>query len=266
MTKRRGRTVAIVQARTSSMRLHGKVLMHLEGQPMIVRQLERVARASRLDAIVVATSDHSSDDNLAKLLREQGIDVQRGPLDDVLHRFVMTLDARSAEVVVRLTADCPLLAPTVIDQVVEAFHAGNSDYLSNTLDPTYPDGMDVEVVTAQVLRDVDELTEDPHEREHVTLGVYRRTEQFLVANFPDPSGADNSDLRWTVDDADDFAFVETVYRELYSRNSEFDYADILTLVHANPDLRRSETDNVRNAALDGLDTGAMKHRGSVVEG
>ena len=266
MTNRRGRTVAIVQARTSSTRLHGKVLMHLEGQPMIVRQLERVARASRLDAIVVATSDHSSDDNLAKLLREQGIDVQRGPLEDVLHRFVMTLDARAADVVVRLTADCPLLSPTVIDQVVEAFHTGSADYLSNTLDPTYPDGMDVEVVTAQVLRDVDELTEDPHEREHVTLGVYRRTDQFLVANFPDPSGADNSDLRWTVDDADDFAFVETVYRELYSRNSEFDYADILTLVHANPDLRRSETNNVRNAALDGLDTGAMKHRGSVVEG
>ena len=266
MTNRRGHTVAIVQARTSSTRLPGKVLMHLEGQPMIVRQLERVARASSLDAIVVATSEHSSDDDLVQILRNRGIDVQRGPLDDVLQRFVMTLDARSAEVVVRLTADCPLLDPTVIDQVVEAFHAGSSDYLSNTLDPTYPDGMDVEVVTAPVLRKVDELTQDPNEREHVTLGVYRRTDQFVVANFLDPSGADNSSLRWTVDNADDFAFVETVYRELHSRNPEFDYADILSLVHANPDLRRSETDNARNATLDGLNTGAMKHRGSVVEG
>ena len=265
MTGRRGTTLAIVQARTSSSRLPGKVLKPLGGEPMILRQLERIARANSLDQIVVATSDHETDDALAQLLQSHDIDVVRGPLDDVLRRFVLALDTHPADVVVRLTADCPLISPAVIDQVVEAFHASSADYLSNTMDPTYPDGLDVEVVTAQALRNVDEHTEDQHEREHVTLGVYRRTDRFAIANFRDPSGEDYSDLRWTVDTPDDLAFVEAVYRDLYPRKSSFEYADILKLVEATPELRRTAADSARNAALDGLDTGAMQHQGSAVE-
>lgn len=265
MTGRRGSTLAIVQARTSSSRLPGKVLKPLEGEPMILRQLERIARASRLDRIVVATSDHDTDVQLAQFLQSRGIDVVRGPLDDVLHRFVLALGTHPADVVVRLTADCPLISPAVIDQVVEAFHAGNADYLSNTMEPTYPDGLDVELVTANALRYVDEHTEDQHEREHVTLGVYRRTDEFVIENFRDPSGSDHSDLRWTVDTAEDYAFVEAVYHSLYPRNPSFDYADILKLVEATPELRRTDAHSARNAALDGLDTGAMQHRESAVE-
>ena len=265
MTGRRGTTLAIVQARTSSSRLPGKVLKPLEGEPMILRQLERVARASSLDQIVVATSDHETDDPLAQLLQSHDIDVVNGPLDDVLHRFVLSLDTHPADVVVRLTADCPLISPAVIDQVVEAFHAGSADYLSNTMEPTYPDGLDVEVVTANALRYVDEHTEDEHEREHVTLGVYRRTDGFIIDNFRDPSGADHSDLRWTVDTAEDYAFVEAVYRDLYPRDPAFEYSDVLNFVNANPHLRRSAADSARNAALDGIDTGAMQHRRSAVE-
>lgn len=265
MTGHRGATVAIVQARTSSSRLPGKVLKPLEGEPMIVRQLERIARARTLDRIVVATSDDETDDELARILQSRDICVVRGPLEDVLCRFVVALDTHPAEVVVRLTADCPLISSAVIDQVVEAFHAGSADYLSNTMKPTYPDGFDVEVVTAQALRYVDDHTEDQHEREHVTLGVYRRTDQFSIANFRDPSGADHSALRWTVDNAEDFAFVEAVYRDLYPRAPAFEYVDVLGFVDANPDLVRTDADCARNSALDGLDTGAMQHRGGAVE-
>ncbi|HEY7825017.1 MAG TPA: glycosyltransferase family protein [Acidimicrobiia bacterium] len=260
MIKRRGRTLAIVQARTSSSRLPGKVLKPLEGEPMILRQLERISRAGSLDQIVVATSDHPSDDELAQFLQAQGFDVVRGPLDDVLHRFALALDTHPADVVVRLTADCPLISPAVIDQLVEAFHAGNADYLSNTMEPTYPDGLDVEVVTADALRYVDEQTADKHEREHVTLGVYRRPDQFVITNFRDPSGADHSDLRWTVDTPEDFAFVEAVYRDSYPHTPDFEYADVLSWVDANPELVRTSADSARNAALDGLDTGAMQHQ------
>lgn len=265
MNRRRGSTVAIVQARTSSRRLPRKVLTSLEGEPMIMRQLERVARAEGLDHIVVATSDRAEDDELTELLGSRGIDTLRGPLDDVLHRFVLAIDEFRPEVVVRLTADCPLSSPTVIDQVVEAFHEGDEDYLSNTLKPTFPDGLDVEVVTAQALRDVNAKTTDPHEREHVTLGVYRRTGDFRTRNFCDPSGADHSDLRWTVDNPDDFAFVEAVYRALFPSNPAFDYPDVLAFLDAHPEVSRTAADSPRNAALDGLDTGAMQHQRSGVE-
>lgn len=265
MSGRRGSTLAIVQARMSSTRLPGKVLQDLEGQPMIIRQLERISRATSLDRIVVATSDHNDDDQLAALVQSHDIAVVRGPLDDVLARFVLAVDTHPADVVVRLTADCPLISPAVIDQVVESFHASDADYLSNTMDPTYPDGLDVEVVTAQALREVDRITTDPHEREHVTLGVYRRTDAFTIENLRDPSGADHSGLRWTVDTPDDLGFARGIYRHLLAHNPAFEYADVLELLDAHPELLRTDAHSARNAALDGLDTGAMKHRGSAVE-
>jgi len=256
MTGQRGRTLAIVQARTSSSRLPGKVLLPLAGEPMILRQLERIARARRLDGIVVATSQDPTDDELAVLLADSGYAYIRGSLEDVLVRYVQALDECQPDVVVRLTADCPLISPQVIDLVVERFHASSADYVSNTMSPTYPDGLDVEVVSASALRTVGREAVDPHEREHVTLGIYRQPERFIIENVVDPNGLDNSQLRWTVDTAEDFDFVSEVYAALFP--SEFEYEDVLELLERRPDLLRTESDAPRNAALDGLDTGAMK--------
>ena len=258
-------TLTIVQARSSSCRLPGKVMKPLLGEPMIVRQLERVTRSTAVGHLVVATSEESEDDALTQLLHDRGVDVVRGPLTDVLGRFVMAIDAYEPDVVVRLTGDCPLISPMVIDQVVHAFHAGRDDYVSNTMEPTYPDGLDVEVMTASSLRSIHKFSTDRHEREHVTLGIYRRTEQFRIGSFRDPSGADHSHLRWTVDTPDDLLFVETVYGHLYERNPAFEYADVLDLVRRNPALMRSVNDEARNAALYGLNTGAMRHRDGSVE-
>ena len=255
----RGYTIGILQARTSSTRLPGKVLKPLIGEPMITRQLERIGRAQKLDRIVVATSDDPSDDALAMVVVDAGYDLVRGPLDDVLGRFIRVLDEYQPDVVVRMTADCPLISPAVIDHIVEAFDASDVDYASNTMVPTYPDGLDVEVVIAGALRSVAAESSDTHEHEHVTLGVYRRPEQFKTLNVSDPTGADHSDLRWTVDSADDFAFVEQIYTELYPANPIFEYADILSFVARNPQLNRTTADAKRNAALDGLDTGVMQH-------
>jgi spore coat polysaccharide biosynthesis protein SpsF len=255
-------TIAILQARTTSSRLPGKVLLPLEGQPMIFRQLERIKRAKTIDAIVVATSTDPSDDELVATLTSAGYDVVRGPLDDVLGRFIRVLDTHPAETVVRLTADCPLISPTVIDLVVNKFHETGADYLSNNLTPTFPDGLDVEVVKALTLSTLAEETTDVHEREHVTLGVYRRHEQFKVGNFSDPEGRDNSHLRWTVDNPDDFAFVTSVYEALWQLNPDFDYQDVLAYVEQHPDKSRTDQDSPRNAALDGLDTGLMQLKSS----
>ena len=250
-------TVAILQARMTSTRLPGKVLAPLAGQPMVIRQLERIRRATTLDAIVVATSTDASDDDLVAVLEANGTMVVRGDLDDVLARFIAAMDATQPDVVVRLTADCPLASPKVIDKVVTAFHDSGADYVSNTMKPTYPDGVDVEVVKADVLRQVADEATDPPEREHVTLGVYRRHDRFRVENVAGEQ--DLSSLRWTVDTPDDYAFVTAVYDALYPDNPEFEFEDVLAYLEQHPELNRSSDDAKRNAALDGLETGAMQH-------
>lgn len=240
----------------TSSRLPGKVLAPVLGEPMIARQVERIRRVTGMDGLVVATSTDSSDDGLVEVVSALGIDVVRGSLDDVLGRFIAVIDEFRPDAVVRLTADCPLLSPAVADRVIAEFHASGLDYVSNTLQPTYPDGLDVEVVRAGVLRWLAGHSDDPYEREHVTLGVYRRPDQFGVANVR--GDEDLSELRWTVDNADDLAFVRQMYAHLYPRNPEFELQDVLTLLRAEPALSRTSKDAARNAALGGLDTGAME--------
>ncbi len=133
----------------------------------------------------------------------------------------------------------------------------DADYVSNTLEPTWPDGVDVEVVRASALRWVAANSEDQHEHEHVTLGVYRRPDRFRCANVA--GDVDLSALRWTVDNADDLAFVREVYAELLPEAPVFDVADVLALLERRPSLSRTSADSARNAALNGLETGAMQH-------
>ena len=248
-------TLAIVQARMSSSRYPGKVLAPLAGQPMILRQLERIQRAETLDGIVVATSIDASDDELAQLIKVNGFNVVRGDLDDVLARFIKVIDQYQPDTVVRLTADCPLISPKVIDQVVTRFQQGDCDYASNTMTATYPDGLDVEVVKASVLQEIYESSTDKNEREHVTLGVYRQPDKYRIVNV---SGeGDLSHLRWTVDTPEDYAFVKAIYDEHYPKNPKFDFGDVTSYLHEHPERSRTTTDAIRNEALAGLDTGVM---------
>lgn len=246
---------AVVQARMTSTRLPGKVLADLAGRPMILQQLSRLGSATTITSIVVATSDDPSDDALASVVSDAGFAVVRGSLDDVLSRFVTAMDAHPSETVVRITADCPMLMPEVVDTVVTRFLELDADYVSNTLEPTFPDGVDVEVVRASVLRDVAAIAQDTAEREHVTLGVYRRPDRYRVQNVSRDD--DLSDLRWTVDTPADLEFVRRVYARL---GSGFGLDEVLELLAAEPGLARTQADGRRNAALDGLDTGAMRHR------
>ena len=248
-------TLAIVQARMSSSRYPGKVLAPLAGQPMILRQLERIQRAETLDGIVVATSTDASDDELAQLIEDNEFNVVRGDLNDVLARFIKVIDQHQPETVVRLTADCPLISPKVIDQVVTRFQQGDCDYASNTMTPTYPDGLDVEVVKASVLQEVARNSTDKDEREHVTLGVYRRPDVFRIANVA--GDVDLSHLRWTVDTPEDYTFVKAIYDDLYPKNPNFDLDDVMAYLQEYPERSRTTKDARRNAALVGLNTGAM---------
>lgn len=220
-------TVAILQARMSSTRLPGKVMKPLAGRPMIERQLERLRRCAGL-RLVVATSTHASDDPLAHHLRDIGVDVFRGSLDDVLDRFVGAASEFAAEgQVVRLTADCPLADPGVIDDCVRLHAELGVDYASNGRRRTYPRGLDVEVFTLEALLTAGREATDPYDREHVTPYLYRNPERFSQGELV--QARDESDLRWTVDTPDDFAFVERVYDSLYPGKPDFTSDDIRAL-------------------------------------
>ncbi len=199
------------------------------GEPMIGRQVERLRRARRIDPLVVATSTDASDDPLAAYCESLGLTVFRGSLDDVLGRFRAALALEpDAKAVVRLTADCPLTDPELIDQVIAHHHEAGADYTSNTLGTrTYPHGLDVEVIRPAVLIEAAERASDPYEREHVTPYIYRRPETYRLAGVSRRESL--ASLRWTVDLPDDLAFVRDVYARLYPSNPKFDSEAIAAL-------------------------------------
>lgn len=239
--------LGVLQARVSSSRLPGKVLKPILGRPMILRQIERLRRAATLDKLLVATSSDASDDPLADLLAAEGIEFVRGPLDDVLARFILAAEACDPEWIVRLTGDCPLADPAVIDRVVRETVAAAADYGSNTITPTYPDGLDVEVVRAAVLRQIAAEPRSQAEREHVTLAVHRHPERFRLHDVR--NDVDLSALRWTVDEPADLALVERIYEALYAANRAFATADVLRLLDERPDLVGVNAGFQRNEGL-----------------
>ncbi len=194
----------VVQARTGSSRLPGKVLAPIAGMPMLELMLRRLEKLT-IGELVVATTRYERDDPVADIAERLGVAVVRGPERDVLARFALALDAHPAETVVRLTADCPLMDPALVEAVVTRHHDTGAAYTSNVLPRTFPKGLDVEVLHADALRAAAEEAGDPIEREHVTPFVYRRPERFSLANVR--SGRRLGRERWTVDEPCDLEVV-----------------------------------------------------------
>lgn len=237
--------LAILQARVTSSRLPGKVMLPLLGQPMLARQLERVRRATLIDQLMVATSVDGSDDPLALLCDQLGVACHRGQLDDVLDRFYQAGLPYRPEHIVRLTGDCPLADPDLIDRVIRLCLESGCDYVSNGTAPaTFPDGLDVEVMRFSALEQAWCEARLPSEREHVTPFIYHHPERFRLAQYRNP--VDLSHLRWTVDEAADFTLVRIVYETLYPQQPDFDTSAILHLLDARPELVTLNTDHQRN--------------------
>ncbi len=191
-----------------STRLPGKVLMPIAGRPLLGFMLDRLAAAREIDEIVVATSDGTIDDPIVALAESAAVPVVRGSEADVLGRFALALRDRHADHVVRLTADCPLIDPAIVDLVVLEHLRQDADYTSNTLLRTYPDGLDVEVLRSETLLAAHARASSPGEREHVTPYVYRRPDTYRLAAHVGPR--DLEDERWTVDTPDDFRRVTAI--------------------------------------------------------
>lgn len=225
--------LAILQARMSSTRLPGKVMRPVLGEPMIARQIERLRRAKRLAGIVVATSTNAEDDPIAAEAVRLGVGAHRGPLDNVLARFVGALAAHgNPKTFVRLTADCPLADWRLIDACIDAHERVGADYTNNVAGWTWPKGLDVEVCeTAALWRAASEAT-SAYDREHVMPYIAGHPELFRIEHLVrDPPLR----FRWTVDTPADFTFVTQVYEALYPANPAFTTGDVLDWQAANPD-------------------------------
>lgn len=239
--------LALLQARVSSSRLPEKVLKPILGTPMLFRQIERVRQSESIDQLVVVTSTDPSDDPLEELCREHRVDWFRGSLRDVLDRFYRASQKFPADRIVRLTGDCPLADPKLIDRVVQFHKKGNYDYTSNALEPTYPDGLDVEVFQREALEAAWREAQLSSEREHVTPFLYKHPERFRLGNFKNRE--DLSFLRWTVDEPSDLNLVTRIYEALYPLNSSFTTEEILGFLDQNPSLKTLNTRHSRNEGL-----------------
>lgn len=239
--------LAILQARTSSTRLPGKVLKPLLGKPMLARQIERLRRVKLVDELLVATSIDPSDDALVALCEAEKLDCYRGSLDDVLDRFYRAAESRSAVNVVRLTGDCPLTDPLVVDHTIEFYLEGQFDYASNALEPTFPDGLDVEVFRFSCLETAWREAASPAFREHVTLFIYRHPERFRTGCYRNSTNL--AHLRWTVDEPQDYEFVKRVYEALYPGNPRFTMEDVLRFLAQHPDALALNRGTARNEGL-----------------
>ena len=210
-----------------STRLPGKVLKDIAGRPMLSYQMERLRRVKRVERIVVATTDQPADDVVERFCQKEKIACVRGSEHDVLARYHLAIERFPADVVVRITADCPLIDPAIVDEAIAAYEP---DYVSNMLEKTYPYGMAVEVFSAQALREAHREAKDPAEREHVTPFIWRRPQRYRLKSLTMTPNL--SHHRWTVDTPEDF---ELVSRLLKTLKPHFTLQDVLAILDEHPD-------------------------------
>ena len=229
--------VCIIQARMGSSRLPGKVLKDICGKPMLGWVVERVKQCGNVGQVLVATTVDPGDDPIVEFCQAQAIDCFRGNIFDVLDRYYQAALHYRADVVVRVTADCPLIDPQVVDRTIEELQARKLDFCANRLPPpykrTYPIGLDVEVATMPALTEAWENAIEPHEREHVMPYLYAGARKFKTGVID--AEADHGSQRWTVDTPEDLDFVRKI-AELLNCRMDFNWHDVLALVQAHPEL------------------------------
>lgn len=229
------KTVIIVQARMTSTRLPGKVLKEVLGKPLLEYQIERLRRSKFADEIVIATTENETDQPIVNLCNQLNVAYFRGSEEDVLARYYGAATAHAADIVVRITSDCPVIDPKVCDEAIGWFlqHRHNCDYLRLE---KCPRGLDIEVLSYKVLKECFQEANEQPDREHVTTFIYRRHPEWYrikYMNFPE----DLSHHRWTVDTLEDFELVKRIIEGLYQVSSYFNYQNILEFLAEHPDLQ-----------------------------
>ena len=237
--------VAIIQARCNSSRLTGKVLADIDGKPLVERVVNRIKQVELIDKVVVATSISASDNPLEEWCKSEKVDFFRGSESNVLERFYECAKAFDANIVVRITADDPFKDPVVISQAVNLLiNNNNYDYVSNTLKPTYPEGIDVEVFRFEALEVAFKNATLSSECEHVTPYIWKDSIKFSLFNFEYTKNL--SYLRWTIDYPEDLEFTRAVYIKMRDKAGVFLMKDILSLLKKYPALTKIQRNIIRN--------------------
>jgi spore coat polysaccharide biosynthesis protein SpsF len=227
------RVVSIIQARTGSTRLPGKVLMNLAGEPMLLRVVNRTRRAQSVDEAVVATTDRQEDRPIVDLCTKHGWPYFCGSEENVLDRYFKTAQEYRADVVVRVTSDCPIIDPELIDLHIERMLRGwqDVDFVTNMLPQSFPLGLAVEVMPFDILRRLHRLSNTDTLREHVTTLIYEKPHLFAIDHIL--NDVDLSHMRWTVDTQEDLQFVRCLYD--YFGHDRFSWRDVLSLLEGHPE-------------------------------
>ncbi len=229
--------VTVIQARSGSSRLPGKVSKEILGKTLLVRMIERVQSASLTGTIVVATTLDAEDDSIENICKENSILCYRGSSLDLLDRHYHVAKLFDADAVVKIPSDCPLIDPQIIDKVLQYYLDHNFDFVSNLHPATYPDGNDVEVMSFKTLETAWKEAQKDFEREHTTPYIWEHPEKFRIGNVAWETGLDYSmSHRFTIDYAEDFTFIKTVYEKLYPTKPNFGLSDILDLLGLNPEI------------------------------
>lgn len=225
--------VAIVQARMGSSRLPGKVVKEVLGKPLLEIQIERLKRSAYISQIIVATTDRESEQPIIEICNRLSVPVFRGSENDVLSRYYGAAKETEADHIIRLTSDCPVIDPVVIDRVIDYYLSHHYDYVSNSITRTYPRGMDTEVFSFKVLEEAESKALLDFEREHVTPYIYQDPTKYKVGQVCNHSN--ESRHRWTVDTVEDFLLIKLMIETLYPSNQQFNLEDMLELFKKNPD-------------------------------
>jgi len=235
----------IIQARTGSTRLPKKVIKKIVGKTVLEHVIGRTKRVKNIDKIVLATTRKKEDDILVEIAKKLNISVYRGSEDDVLDRYYQAAKLLKISEIIRITADCPLIDPKIVEQVADFYFQGNCDFVSNTHPPTFPNGMDVEIFNFKSLKKSWQEAKLKSEREHVTPYIYKNLNLFKIDNVV--YGNNNfSYLRITLDEKEDLLLIRKIYRELYNQNRFFGLEDVLKLFKEKPGLTKINQHIKRN--------------------
>lgn len=226
----------IVEARMRASRLPGKVLKPILGRPMLDLMIERLRRARTIDRLVVATTDQAVDEPILRLADSLGVACFRGSEEDVLDRVLKAAQSVGADVIVETTGDCPLHDPAIIDKVVADYRLGGADFVANMLEYSTPRGTDVRVFSTAALAHIAATSNDPADREHVSLHFWEHPDRYRLRNVVCEMGADAPGFRLTVDTAEDLELVRRVYEALYPANPRFTIAEVLDFLRRNPEV------------------------------
>lgn len=237
-------TLIICQARYASTRLPGKVLLKILGKPLLWYLIKRLEKVKTQNQLIIATSNSNSNQPIIDFLENYDVTYYAGSENDVLDRFYQTSKEFNGDIIVRITADCPLMDPKIIDRGLEIFLGGNYDYVSNVHPPTFPNGFDIEIFSFKTLETSWKNAKLKSEREHVTPYVYNNPEKFIMKNFT--HRMDLSNYRLTVDTSEDFVVVSKIIEIFHDRWKEFDLEDVMNYLNENPDLLKINAQYKRN--------------------